>query len=44
MHMNEENELADFIITNNYNRRRANFEVMTVQNDNLNDFPQLTDS
>ncbi|XP_028165256.1 uncharacterized protein LOC114356347 [Ostrinia furnacalis] len=42
--MNTENELADFIITNNYNRRRANFETITVQNDNLNDFPQLTHS
>lgn len=43
-HMNTENELADFIIRNNYNRRRANFETITVQNDNLNDFPQLSDS
>ncbi|XP_028038214.1 uncharacterized protein LOC114248965 [Bombyx mandarina] len=43
-YMNTENELADFIIRNNYNKRRANFESITVQNDNLNDFPQLSDS
>lgn len=43
-YMNTENELADFIITNNYNRRRANFETITIQNDSLNDFPQLSES
>lgn len=42
-YMDTGNELAEFIIRNNYNRRRANFETITVQNDNLNDFPQLSD-
>ncbi|XP_075981959.1 uncharacterized protein LOC142980452 isoform X2 [Anticarsia gemmatalis] len=44
IHMNTENELAEFILRNNYNRRRANFHTITVHNDNLNDFPQLTDN
>lgn len=44
IHMNEENELAEFIVRNNYNRRMANFHTITVQNDNLNDFPQLNDN
>lgn len=43
-YMNTENVLADFIIRNNYNRLRANFEIITVHNDNLNDFPQLSHS
>ncbi|XP_041981920.1 uncharacterized protein LOC121735234 isoform X1 [Aricia agestis] len=43
-YMNTENELASFIISNNYNRRRANFETITVHSDNLNDFPQLSES
>lgn len=42
MNMNKDNELAHFIIRNDYNRRRANFHEITVHNDNLNDFPQLT--
>lgn len=42
--MNIENQLANYIISNNYNRRRANFEIITVHNDNLNNFPQLSES
>ncbi|CAK1583783.1 unnamed protein product [Parnassius mnemosyne] len=42
MFMNTENELAHYIIRNNYNKRRADFQTISIQNDNLNDFPQLT--
>ncbi|XP_052742778.1 uncharacterized protein LOC112055836 [Bicyclus anynana] len=44
LNMNIENALAEVIINENYNRRRSNFETITVHNDNLNDFPQLTHS
>ncbi|CAK1598067.1 unnamed protein product [Parnassius mnemosyne] len=36
-----ENTLADFIEIHNLNRKRAQFESMTVQINNLNNFPQL---
>ncbi|XP_063829743.1 uncharacterized protein LOC135080779 [Ostrinia nubilalis] len=35
------NTLAEFVETNNLNRKRANFESITVQINNLNNFPQL---
>nr|XP_049701353.1 uncharacterized protein LOC126055576 isoform X3 [Helicoverpa armigera] len=42
LNMNRHNILGDFIVNNQYNRRRADFETITIHNDNLNDFPQLS--
>ena len=37
-----DNILGDYVIRNNLNRRRANFQRINVQNNDLRDFPQLT--
>lgn len=40
--MFENNYLSDFVNVNQLNRRRADFVSVTVENDNLTDFPRLS--
>lgn len=40
--MQEKNSLADFVDANNLNRRRAQFQSITLERDNyVEDFPQM---
>ncbi|CAG9567648.1 unnamed protein product [Danaus chrysippus] len=41
--INIPNRLADIVITNNYNRRRAHFEPMRAEMPQFNDFPRMTE-
>lgn len=40
--MHIENNLSRFVINNNMNRHRANFQLLDIQTDSVSDFPELT--